>query len=92
MPLQELLRRENFTYKNSTYFKLLHNIYTIFRRLHTHSYSSFHTLQVTILQSQLFSFLKKHIINVLGAVESGCNYKCTPMQSLDCKQFSASSW
>ena len=44
------------------------------------------------LANSVIFLLKKRIINVLGAVESGCNYKCTPMQSLDCKQFSASSW
>ena len=51
------------------------------------SYSTSNYLAISVI-----FLLKKRIINVLGAVEWGCNYKCTSMQSLDCKQFSANSW
>ena len=44
------------------------------------SYSTSNYLAISVI-----FLLKKRIINVLGAVESGCNYKCTPMQSFDCK-------
>ena len=40
----------------------------------------------------LYFFLQQLLFNILGAVEAGRKHHCTPLQSLDGKEFSTGFW